>query len=483
MKTPDLPLPALAGARPRQAAAHGPQHGSKLAAVLAIIISSYLMLVVDISIVLTGLPKIQAELAFSAAGLSWVQNAYTLAFGGLLLLGARAGDLFGRRRMFIAGLAVFTGASLVIGVAQTPGWMLFARAVQGTGAAILAPSTLALLSTHFAEGPGRTRAFAYYSAAAGVGASLGLVLGGLMADLFSWRLGFFINLPIGLALVWGARRHLAETPRRAGGLDVPGALTSTLGMTAVVFGIVRAAEVGWSDAIAAASVATGVVLLVGFVMHESRAAHPILPLHLFASRERSGAYGARLLFLGGMVGFWFFSTQYLQGVLGYTPLRAGLAFLPVTLPNLAAALLVPRLARACGSTRVLAAGLAVSAVGMAWLAQVTAHSAYVTAVALPMVLIGLGQGAALGPLTVAAVAGVGHDDAGAASGLVNVAHQIGGALGLSALVAVSAATTTATSVAAEHLAHRIANTFGASTVLLVLALAVVALTLFKRRSP
>jgi len=456
--------------------------GPKLVAVLAIIITSYLMLVVDISIVLTGLPKIQEELHFSAAGLSWVQNSYTLAFGGLLLLGARAGDIFGRRRMFILGLTVFTGASLMIGVSQIPELMLAARATQGVGAAILAPSTLALLSTNFAEGPARTRAFGYYSAAAGVGASLGLVLGGLVADLFSWRFGFFINLPIGLMLIWGARRYLTETPRRMAKLDITGALTSTLGMTALVYGIVRAASAGWGDYLAAASVISAIMLLAFFVFHESRAAQPILPLHLFASRERSGAYLARMLFLGGMVGFYFFSTQYLQGVLGYDPLQAGLAFLPNTIPNFVVALMAPRLIRRYGNTRLLATGLAVSIVGMAWLAQVTAYSSYVTDVALPMILIGLGQGAVLAPLTMAAVAGVNKEDAGAASGVVNVAHQIGGALGLSALVAVSAATTTRTSSDVEHLAHRIANTFNASTAMLVVSLVVVMVLLTRRRT-
>ncbi|RYE42020.1 MAG: MFS transporter [Hyphomicrobiales bacterium] len=455
----------------------------RLVAVLAIIIISYLMLVVDISIVLTGLPKIQEELQFTPTGLSWVQNAYTLAFGGMLLLGARAGDLFGRRRMFILGLSVFTLASLVIGISETPELMLAARAVQGTGAAILAPSTLALLSTHFAEGPARTRALAYYSAAAGVGASLGLVLGGLVADLFTWRLGFFINLPIGAVLIWGAHRYVAETPRRTGTLDITGALTSTLGMTALVYGIVRAAGAGWGDFLAATSVVSGIMLLAFFVFHESRAAQPVLPLHLFSSRERSGAYAARMLFLGAMVGFYFFSTQYLQGVLGYSPLLAGLAFLPNTIPNFIVALLAPRLIRNYGSTRLLATGLAVAIVGMAWLAQVTAYSPYFSAVALPMILIGAGQGAVLGPLTMAAVAGVRQEDAGAASGLVNVAHQIGGALGLSALVAVSAATTTRTVSNSEHLAHRIANTFNASTVMLLVALVVVMVFLARRRVP
>lgn len=454
----------------------------RLVAILAIIITSYLMLVVDISIVLTGLPQIQQELHFSDAGLSWVQSAYTLTFGGFLLLGARAGDLFGRRRMFITGLMVFTTASLGIGISESPAWMLAARAVQGLGAAVLAPSTLALLSTHFAEGPARTRALAYYSAAAGVGASLGLVMGGLLADILTWRLGFFINLPIGLALIWGARRYLTETPRSNGTVDVIGALCSTLGMTALVYGIVRAAGLGWDDQIAVTSAIAGLMLLAFFIFYESRIAQPVLPLHLFTSRERSGAYGARMLFLGGMVGFWFFSTQYLQGVLGFSPLQAGLAFLPATLPNLTTALLVPRLTRRIPSAYLLSAGLTVAIFGMAWLGQVDAYSPYFSGVALPMILIGLGQGAALGPLTVAAVAGVSSADAGAASGLVNVAHQVGGALGLSALVAVSAATTTHTAIDAEHLAHRIANTFQASTVMLAVSLVLVLAFIVRKRA-
>ena len=443
-------------------------------AVLAIIVASYLMIVIDISIVITGLPKIQAALHFTPAGLSWVQNAYTLSFGGLLLLGARAGDILGRRRMFIAGLAIFTLASLAIGLAQSPTWLLASRAVQGVGAAILAPSTLALLSTHFPEGPERTRALAYYAAAAGVGASLGLVLGGLVADLLSWRVGFFINLPIGIVLMLAARRHFAETPKRPGRLDLAGAVSSTIGMSAVVYGIVRSAEAGWSDPTTIASLVTGVVLLAFFVFNESRAPQPILPLRLFANRERNGAYAARVLFLGGMVGFWFFATQYLQGVLGLRPLEAGLAFLPTTIPNFIAAMMVPRLTRKFGNARLLAMGLAIGVCGMAWLAQVSAYTPYITGIALPMILVGIGQGGVLGPLTVAAVAGVSSEDAGAASGLVNVAHQLGGSLGLGVLVVVfAAASGSVASQGAEQLAHRVAATFNASTLMLLVALAIV----------
>ena len=429
--------------------------------VLAIILVSYLMIVLDISIVITGLPKIQHGLDFSLTGLSWVQTAYTLVFGGLLLLGARAGDILGRRRMLVIGLAVFTAASLAIGLAQSPVWLISTRAIQGVGAAILAPSTLALLMAHFPEGPERTRAVAYYAAIAGAGASIGLVLGGMFADWLSWRVGFFMNVPIGIGLMLAATRYIAETEMRPGALDLAGSLSSTVGMTALVYGLVRSATAGWSDSLTVTALMAGVILLTLFILVESRARQPIMPLRLFASRERTGAYAARMLFLGAMVGFWFFTTQFLQGVLGYSPSEAGIAFLPTTLPNFAAALAVPKLTKRLGNGRVLAAGLATALVGMAWLSRVSADTHYLIGVALPMVLIGIGQGISLGPLTVAGVAGVATEDAGAASGAVNAAHQLGGSLGLAVLVVVFAAAGSGTLDAQELLAHRISASFTA----------------------
>jgi MFS family permease len=284
------------------------------APVLAIVLASYTMIVLDISIVITALPKIHHTLGFSSTALSWVQNAYLLAFGGLLLLGARAGDLLGRRRTFIAGMALFTIASVAVGTAQSEAWLIAARAVQGIGAATLAPSTLALLQTTFPEGPERTRAVAYYAAVAGVAATVGLVVGGIFAGWLSWRVGFFINAPIGIAMMLAAPRYLPETERRPGQLDAVGALSSTLGMTALVYGIVRSADAGWTDALTLAAVAAGVLLLALFVVNERRAPQPIMPLRLFASRERAGAYAGRLLFLGAMAPFWFFTTQFLQSV-------------------------------------------------------------------------------------------------------------------------------------------------------------------------
>src|SRR3954468_825660 len=297
---------------------------------LGIILACYLMIVLDVSVIITALPSIHTALDFSATGLTWVQSAYTLTFGGLLLLGARAGDLLGRRRVFVAGIGLFTLASLAAGLAQSEAWLLAARAVQGVGAAVAAPSTLALLTTSFPEGGERNRALAAYSAVAGGGGSLGLVLGGLLTALVSWRWGMFISVPIGLTLMYLAPRHLPETERRTGRFDLAGALTSPLGMTAVVYGFVRAAEHGWGETGTVAAFTAGTALLVAFIANELRAEQPITPLRLFVSRERSGALVARLLVVGGMFSMFFFLTQYLQGVLHYDPLQAGLAFLPMT---------------------------------------------------------------------------------------------------------------------------------------------------------
>jgi EmrB/QacA subfamily drug resistance transporter len=444
---------------------------------LAIILGSYLMIVLDVSIVINALPKIHHALGFSPTGLSWVQNAYTLSFGGLLLLGARAGDILGRRRMFVVGIALFTGASLAAGLAQSAAWLLAARSMQGVGAAIAAPSTLALLTASFPEGPERTRAVAYYGAVAGGGGSVGLVLGGVLTDWLSWRWGLFINVPIGIALMLAAPRVLPESERRSGHFDLAGAASSTLGMFAFVYGIVRAATAGWGDRITVASLTGGLLLLALFVANERRAAQPITPLHLFRSRERSGAYVARILFVGAMFGQFFFLTQFLQGVLRYSPLEAGVAFLPLTLAMFSMVFVVPRLSARFGSRRLLAGGVVTALVGMSWLSQLSAGTSYLTGVAIPMIILGAGAGAAFTPLTASGVAGVAPEDAGAASGLVNVAHQLGGSLGLGILVTVFASATPS-----AGLAHAISAALMAGTGMLMLTLAIV-LFVIRRPSP
>ena len=450
-------------------------------AILAIILISYFMILLDNSVIFTGLPSIRAGLELGPAALSWVQDAYTLVFGGLLLLGARAGDLVGRRRLLVIGLAIFGGASLLIGLAPTGWWMIAARAVQGIGAAIVAPTSLALITAHF-SGEARTRAVAWYGATAGIGASLGLVVGGALADLVSWRAAFLVNVPIAVAMIVAARRVLGETERRRGRFDVVGAVCATFGMGALVFGIIESAERGWASPVTVTGLVVGVVLLVALVVHEARADQPIMPLRLFGSRERSGAYATRMLYMGAMIGFFYFTTQYLQDALGFSPLQAGLGFLPMTVVNFAVAMAIPRLAARIPSAVLLLGGVAATLAGMAWLSRLGVGDTYLEAVALPMLLIGVGQGLTFAPMTSAGISGVPAEDAGAASGLLNTAHQLGMALGLGILVAVSAQTGDLDG-AAEVAAHVSAALTG-STVLLAMTLLVVALVIVPaRRTP
>jgi EmrB/QacA subfamily drug resistance transporter len=449
--------------------------------VLAVILIGYLLILIDVSILFAALPTIHRELGFSPTSLSWAQNAYTLTFGGLLLLGARAGDLLGRRRMFMVGIGVFAAASLAVGLAQSPAWMVAARAVQGVGAAILAPSTLALLSTSFPEGPQRTRAMAAYGALAGLGTAFGLIVGGVLTTALSWRLGFLLNVPVGIAAILAAPRVLPETERHPGRLDVFDALSSTAGVSAVVFGIVHSADAGWSDPATIGALAIGAALLAVFVTRQHRAADPLMPLRLFADPVRAGAYAARFLFNGVLVSWFFFMTQYLQGVSGFTPLQAGLAFLPVTGAAFAAAAATSPLTRRVDTRRLTIAACAAMLLGTALTSRVSPTTGYVLGIALPMLVFGVGQGLGLSTLTTAGMAGVAPPDAGVAGALVNVAHHLGGALGLGILITVFEA-----AGARQHgrhlLADRVSASFTAACVLLVLALVVTLLARPRRRA-
>jgi EmrB/QacA subfamily drug resistance transporter len=440
------------------------------AMVLAIILGCYLMVVLDASVVITALPDIRTDLGFSPASLSWVQNIYALAFGGLLLLGARAGDLLGRRQVFVIGITIFTAASMLGGLAQSETWLLAARAIQGVGAAIAAPSTLALLTISFPEGSERTRAIALYSAVASAGASIGLVLGGMLTSWISWRWSLFINVPIGVVLVSLAPRYLPETERHTGEFDIGGAATSTLGMSALVYGLVRAAETSWGDSVALLSFALAAVMLAAFVTIEKRVPQPITPLRLFASRERVGAYATRLLMVGAMFGMFFYLTQFLQGAEGYSALKAGLAFLPVTLTIFSMVKVVPKLLGRVGPFPVLIGGLALALIGLVWLSRITAGTDYWTGIALPMLLVGGGMGLAFTPLTQAAMQGVDNHDAGAASGLVNVFQQLGSTIGIGVLVTVFAAASEGTG--AKALIEGVPSTIAVSAGLIALALGV-----------
>ncbi|SHF51917.1 drug resistance transporter, EmrB/QacA subfamily [Jatrophihabitans endophyticus] len=434
---PAYPLRRFAR-RPRPA--RQPRAGSAL--VLSLILVCQLMVVLDATIVNIALPDIRADLGFSAAGLSWVVNAYTLTFGGLLLLGARAGDILGRRRVFLAGIALFTAASLAGGFAQSAGELLAARAVQGVGGALASPTALALLMTMFTGSRERTRAIGLYTAVSIGGAAIGLVAGGMLSEWASWRWVLFVNVPIGIVLLVAALPSLPDTPGLRGRFDVAGALTSTLGMAALVYGFVHAASDGWSDPMTLAAFGSGIALLLGFVVTEARVESPITPLRLFADRVRATAYVARLLLVAGMMGMFFFLTQFLHTVLGYSDLRTGFAFLPMPIAVFAASQLSARvLVERVGGRRLMLVGLVLSTIGMIWLTQLSADSGY-GALLGPLAVFATGNGLAFVPLTSAALEGVAPQDSGAASGLVNVMQQVGGSLGLAVLVTVFGAAST-----------------------------------------
>ena len=401
---------------------------------LAIMLGAQLMIILDATVVNIALPHIETGLHFSATSLSWVLNGYMLTFGGLLLLGGRAGDILGRRRVFLAGIAVFTLASLAGGLAPNAGVLLAARAVQGVGGALASPAVLALVVSGFPEGRERTRALAIYAGVVTGGGSLGLVLGGVITEWLDWRWVLFINVPIGIAVVLVAPLFVAETPRQPGRFDLAGAITSTAGVAALVYAFIRVATNGWGDRIGLAAFGAAAVLLAAFVQTETRAAQPITPLRLFADVSRSGSLLVRLLLVGGMMGMFFFLTQFLQDVLGFSPLRTGVAFLPTTLLLFAVSRLAPRLMPVVGPKRLMLAGMLPVVAGMAWLSQVSPATSYWTGVFPPMVLLGAGMGIVFVPLTTASLAGVRPQESGAASSMVNVMQQLGGSLGLAVLV-------------------------------------------------
>ncbi len=418
---------------------------------LAVIVTCQLMLVLDATVVNIALPQIQRDLHFSPTSLSWIFNAYMLTFGGLLLLGGRAGDILGRRRVFIAGILLFTVASLLGGFATSAAMLIVTRAAQGVGAAFAAPSTLALIATNFEEGPKRTGALSIYSAVASAGGSLGLVLGGLLTAWGSWRLVLFINVPVGIAVMLLAPIFIREPERRPGRLDIAGALTATAGMASLVFAFIRASSSGWGNALTIWAFVAATALLALFLTIEARTAQPIMPLRLFANRNRASAYLNILLFFATMFGVFFFLTQFLQDVLGFSPIIAGLAFLPMTVPMFDTVRTIPRLLPRFGAKPIMIVGAVLLAGGILWLSRISVASAYFPDILGPMVLLGTGVGCSILPLNVVILSGVGQDDAGAASGIQQTMQQTGASLGLAILVTVFGA---ASSSAARHpLAH------------------------------
>ncbi|HEY6494346.1 MAG TPA: MFS transporter [Trebonia sp.] len=460
---------------------------------LAIMLGAQLMIILDATVVNIALPHIQTGLGFSATSLSWVMNGYTLTFGGLLLLGGRAGDILGRRRMFLIGIVVFTLASLAGGLSTSAAMLLTTRAIQGVGGALASPAVLALVVSAFPEGKERIKALAIYSAVVTGGSSLGLVLGGLITQWASWRWVLFINVPIGIAVTLLAPRFVAETPRQPGRFDMPGAVTSTVGVAALVYAFIRAASNGWGDRIGIASFVIAAVLLAGFVFNETRAPQPITPLRLFADLGRSGSFVARLLLVAGMFGMFFFLTQFLQEVLGFGALTTGIAFLPMTALLFAVSRLVPRLIPRMGGHLLMILGMIPVIIGMFWLSRVSTTTGYWTGIFGPMVLLGGGMGAVFVPLTTTSLAGVSQRDSGAASSMVNVMQQMGGSVGLAVLVAVfgtairsaAAQPTGGLSAAAFHthvLAHGMSTAFTLAAIFDVAAFVVIAVLLRPRKS-
>jgi EmrB/QacA subfamily drug resistance transporter len=450
--------------------------------VLAVIVGCQLMIGLDTSIVTIALPDIQHGLHISASGLAWIQNAYMLTFGGLLLLGGRAGDILGRRRVFVAGVAVFTTASLLGGFATAGWWLLAARALQGLGAAIAGPSALALIATSF-EGTARVRALSIFSAVTGAGGAIGMLAGGALTDWVSWQWVFFVNVPLGVLLTVLAPRFIRETERRPGRFDLAGALTSTVGMLALVYGFIRAGSDGWRDGRTLISFALAAVLLALFLAIETRVRQPIVPLHLFADRSRAGAFLNMLLLCAGMFGMFYFLTQFLQDVLGFGPLQAGAAFLPMVLMQFACVRTVPRLLPRFGAKPIAVTGAALVTAGLLWLAQISDGSGYAASALGPMLLMGMGGGLSIMPLNLIILSSVPPQESGAASGLAQTMIWAGGGLGSAVLVTVFG---TASRHAAEHLPagarslaqeHHVltqgmASAFTASAIFAVCALAV-----------
>ena len=453
--------------------------------VLAVILTAQLMVVLDATIVNVALPHIQRAFGFSSASLSWVLNAYVLTFGGLLLLGARAGDLLGRKRTFLAGIGLFSASSLAGGFA-TAGWMLLAaRALQGVGGALAAPAALALLTTVFPEGRERVRAIGLFTTVSAAGGATGLVAGGLLTEWASWRWVMFVNVPIGLAVLFAGASVLTETPRRQGRFDLTGALASTLGMTLLVLGLVEAGSAGWSAPITVGSLVVGAVLLVAFLRIEATAAEPILPLRVLADRTRASANAARGLVYAGMYGTIFFLTQFLQDVQHHSSLVTGLGFLPTpTTVFLTSQLTSKVLVGRVPAKVLMLAGSLLSALGLAVCSQLHAGTPY-PQILVGLILIGAGMGLSFVSLTTASLAGVDPADAGAASGVINVSQQLGAALGLAVLVTVFDSLTSgaassalggagAAAAARTSLVHGLDLTFGVGVLFALVALAVVA---------
>jgi EmrB/QacA subfamily drug resistance transporter len=448
-----------------QEGAHVPRH---LGLALVVIAAAQLMIVLDATIVNVALPQMQRALGFTGSGLEWIVTAYSLAFGSLLLLGGRLGDLYGRRRIFMTGVAVFSIGSLLGGFANGEEFLLSARVLQGAGAALAAPTALALIATTFPPGQPRNRALGVYAGMSGAGGAIGLLLGGILTSYVSWRWVFFVNVPIGLTVFALSRYALATSGRQRGRLDVPGVITSTAGLALLVYGLTEAAAgqdgvSHWGDGNVIAALAASAVLLIGFVFIETRSTHPELPLHLLKSRRRSGAYIMMLLIGTAMFAVFFFLTLFTQTVLGFSPVKAGVAWVPFPLTIIVVSMLVARvLLTRIGVRPLLLVGPLLAGIGFMWLSQISVTSTYWANLLPPMLVVSAGLGLMFVPLTLMVVSHVPNNEQGAASGVLNVGQQIGGAIGLAAIGTI-AWTAVASSVQTQMASGAGAAAAGAAT--------------------
>jgi len=409
-------------------------------AVLAVVAVAQFMVILDASIVNVALPTIKRDVGFSEQNLSWILNAYTLIFGGFLLLGGRLADQLGRRRLFIAGIALFSTASLVCGVSQSEGELLVARGFQGLGGAMVSPAALSIILTTFAEGQERNRALAVWGAIAGAGGAVGLLLGGVLVTALSWRWVFFVNVPIGAAVLLLAPRIVPESRSEAAatGYDIEGALAITLGTLALVFTLIKAQSWGWTGGRTIIGFVVSIVLIVGFVWIERRHRDPLVPLRIFSNRTLSAANVTLLLTAAALFAMFFFLTLYLQQVLGFSALKTGIAYLPLSITSIAASAVASQFVDRFSPKPVLLVGLLVSAAGFVLLTGVSGHGDYGSHILPAMVVLGIGLGLAFVAVTIAGTSGVAPEDSGLASGLLNTTQQVGSSLGLAILSTVSA---------------------------------------------
>ncbi|MFC8346965.1 MFS transporter [Streptomyces sp. NPDC057280] len=436
-------------------------------AVVFTVCAGQFLVVLDVSVVNTALPSMQASLGLSAFGLQWVVNAYSIAFAGFMLLGGRAGDLFGRKRMFLVGLSLFTVASLAGGLAQGSWQLLAARAVQGLGAAVLAPSTLTLLTSAVSEGPARVRVIGTWTAVGAGGGAVGGAVGGVLTDLISWRWVLLINVPVGVLVLTAGVRWLTES--RAGErqrLDLPGALLVTAGLATLAYGIVQTEGEGWTAPATLVPLTAGLLLIVAFLLVEARTKAPLMPLRLFRVRSVAAANATMMISGAAMFAMWFFMTVYAQNVLGYSPVQAGFALVPSSLTGVVGSKLAPRLMPLIGAKNVTVAGLLTAAAGVGWQSTMTPDGSYVTSILLPGMLMMLGAGLASTPLSFLATSSAAPGEVGLVSGLINTSRTMGGALGLSILSTV-AATRTAGAPGAAALTDGYAAAFRTSGLILL----------------